>query len=366
MPDPDADDRPPLDLSPAEWSLATWRPAPEPPSGEPPPFDERVAREALRLARGGWVGWAWTRTPIRVPMSREEAWYWLRLTTPLQLSEAPARRHAAVMAEPREITPQKAIVLASISGLPEGDAMAPLVTLIGAEAALEVVLGALPPLPAPWDVKRVRRHPLATGVRAHLWPYLDDAERERLMTSASEGIRKAMRDPSYQAGDAALLAAQAGLHDEVQELCARWEDDCFAGSTWTSGQPDIAFGAGSGEALEAIVERTKLHFSNEREVAGWLAHTELRRLDWIVASAKAQSSREGALIVAGALAARVHAAEAVPAMLELQTRSKAAAVARAWLPDHPEQAARGLLGLLDEPGQLADAAREELERMART
>jgi hypothetical protein len=78
-----------------------------------------------------------------------------------------------------------------------------------------------------------------------------------------------------------------------------------------------------------------------------------------------QESREAAAIATAAFAARLHAVEAAPGMLELMVGSRAPSVARDWLSDHPRQAARGLAPFVSRSGRLADAAVDQLKRMAR-
>jgi hypothetical protein len=183
---------------------------------------------------------------------------------------------------------------------------------------------------------------------------------------AHDWLEEELRDPEYVLGDAATLAAQVGgLYEQVEEVCARWPDGWFSESGAAGSYISIALGARSAEAFEAVVERTKMRLTTDREVAGWLAHTELRRLDWLVTSALRQESRDAAASAVGALADRVHAVEAAQAMLELQMSSRAPSVAREWLSSHPAQTARGLIPLLSRSGQLADAARDELKRVAR-
>jgi predicted DNA-binding WGR domain protein len=139
-----ADDvRPALDLLPHEWSLATWRPLHEAPAAEPRPFDPKLLREAVRTvnaeqARWGW--WNWPSSPVSFPMTREEAAYWLRLGQRFSWRMTPLKRHAAVLEQGPDISADEAIELARECQLPEGEVMAPLLTLLGTERMLELLL----------------------------------------------------------------------------------------------------------------------------------------------------------------------------------------------------------------------------------
>ncbi|WP_081690430.1 DUF4132 domain-containing protein [Conexibacter woesei] len=359
-PAPALDDRPPLDLRPHEWSLATWRPLHDPPADEPVPFDPRRLRAAMRAATSEWA-LRWPASPIPFPITREEAAYWLRAGQPVRWGDTALRRHAAVIDQPPDLTADAAIALARTSQLPGGEAMAPLVTLLGPERTLDLLLA---PRAKPGNESPVLG--LFAGVRAYLLPALSRADRDRLRERARTWLTDELRDPGYQLGDAALLAAQVGGLDAlVQELCDRWPDGWFADSGSAGSWATIAFGVGSAQAFEDVVERTGMRFAEEHEIAGFLAHTELRRLDRLVASALRQESRDAAATAIGAFAARVHALEAAPGMLELMVGSRAPSVARDWLNDHPRQTARGLAPLLSRSGRLADAAVDQLKRMAR-
>ena len=108
-------------------------------------------------------------------MTREEAAYWLRLGQGLR-GGTPLKRHAAVLEQGPDLAADEAIRLARECQLPEGEAMAPLVTLLGSEDGARAAADA-----AKQAAQRApRRSSLFAGVRPYLMPLLDDAERERL------------------------------------------------------------------------------------------------------------------------------------------------------------------------------------------
>ena len=125
---PAAGKRPHVDLAPHEWSLATWRPLHDPPTGEPPAFDPARLLEKIRTSNmpHDWHEWNWRSSPIRVPMSREEAAYWLRVGVAIPHRMTPQKQHAVIAAHAGEPDPAQALALARESWLPEGEAMAPL------------------------------------------------------------------------------------------------------------------------------------------------------------------------------------------------------------------------------------------------
>ena len=146
-----------------------------------------------------------------------------------------------------------------------------------------------------------------------------------------------------------LLAAQVGMHAELQALLDGWPDDAISGEEWIdhSARPQaIAFGLGSADAVREAFERLRLRIARGWHVAGWLAHTETSGLafaaDRIAAVTNRDDAEDAVLVLA-----RVHDPAAAPAMLDLMRNSRAAALAREWLSDHPLEAAVGLARALE-------------------
>ncbi|XAY03535.1 hypothetical protein DSM112329_00354 [Paraconexibacter sp. AEG42_29] len=357
---PAGEGRPPLDLAPHEWSLATWRPLPAASTDPPHPFDpadllERVQAQSIKTDFGDWY---WRASPIRTPMTPEEGAYWLRLTQRMSYGTSVAARHTDVVARDGDLSPAQALKLARDAWLPEGEAMAPLVALLGADQVLGLIMS------RPGDLSRHHGWvQLYSGVRAHLLPHLTEADRDRLREWTRDILEKERTHPEGMYTNAiALGTGLGGLEDLLDHAITGWS------AHWAETYHGVrapAFGARSAADLEELTERWKFLYVSERDVAGWLAHTELRRLDRLVLSAMRQTSRDAAGITVGAMAARLHAPEAAPAFLELMTGSRAASLARAWLDEHPAAVARGLTPLVLGGGRAGDAAGDELRRLAR-
>ena len=196
-------------------------------------------------------------------MTRAEAAYWLRISQPLSYRESRLARHGEVVELAPDLDAETAIALARKGYLPAGGALAALVTLLGAQATLELFLT---PRNKP-DNERPATE-LFAGVRAYLMPLLDDAQRDRLRARAAEWLEEELRDPEYMIGDAVQLAAQVGgLSELVETLCARWPDEWFSDSWGAGSYATIAFGVGTAERFEELVDRVKMRFADDDEIA---------------------------------------------------------------------------------------------------
>jgi hypothetical protein len=97
----------------------------------------------------------------------------------------------------------------------------------------------------------------------------------------------------------------------------------------------------------------------------WVAATEWRELDIASEAVIAAGNRKEAAAMAHVLGL-VEAPETARAMLAVRLKSRAPAVATAWLAAHPRLAAEGLVPAAMRQGRLAEAAREHLHTMRRT
>lgn len=366
-PPPLAGARPPLDLTPGQWAIATWRPLPDPPAGLPEPFDlEAAAKELHTVAKGSWR-WDWSSVPIRPLMTREEAAYWL-VASREDLSETPkevAKRLARGAPVPGK---DGAFALATGSKLPHGAAMGALVHLVDPVDVLEWLLGPSPPpnQVSPWrPYEGDPRQDLMMGVREHLLPRLGEADRKRLAEEVRTRVQQALRQPDYDVGPEAILAAQLGLHDEVEAVVARWDDGMFSDMTMDR-HAAVVFGLGSPDAVRETVQRTKLRLDTPRDVVAWLAHTELEDLGYIETSIARAWDRDGSEELARAFARAVHAPVAAPHMVSLVRGSRGAAIAKAWIDEHPAEVVRGLAPLVGRQGARAEVAEDQLRRIVRT
>ena len=97
----------------------------------------------------------------------------------------------------------------------------------------------------------------------------------------------------------------------------------------------------------------------------WLAATEWRQLDFVVKSLVQATSKDECSQLARVLAL-VEAPEAAPAMLEVLMNSKAPVVAAEWFAQHPLHTAVGLAPVAMGSGKVAEAARDQLQRLRRS
>ena len=360
---PAAGERPALDLAPHEWSIATWRPLHEVPEGLPDAFElARATGELKRYVADSSAWWThWVRSPIRPLMTREEAAFWLHLSQPGRWRQGTVLERARELgAGPIDVpSPDVAFVMALGSLLPDGEALGALVHLMDpadiADWFTRPVMNYDPD-----QLSHGGRGTVAIGVRAHLLPRLDQADRDRLTDHVRTEVGRqlaATTDNVYSAE--ILLAAQLGLHEEIEDVVSRWPDG------W-NGHTEVLFGLRSADAVRAAVERLQTTLNSERDIVAWLAHTELDDLTIVERSAVAKENREWAERFLSTFAERVHAPAAAETMAVLIGTSRAPAVAKAWLDEHPAEAVAGLAPALGRQGQRAEAATSQLQRLARS
>lgn len=364
-----------VDLHPHEWAWAAWRPLPDAP-GLPEPFDPARAAAALRNARAletSWR-WEWTEPPFTGSLTAEEATAWLLLArTDRRVTPTAA---AQAMAGARQTTLERdaAAGLACVSSLPAGLAMAALLAVTSPEDIADWLLQEPPSPSRPGSRQREPRIGLVQGVRAFLLPRLTEADRARF----ADGVRGWLArvswplGPSYSYYDppslAFFLAAQLGLHDELERVAASWADDAYGGEEWQDHchQPAaVVFGLGSPGAVREAFERLGLRFSASWHVAAWLAHTETHALDFAADRIARMTNRRQAGAALSVLA-RVHGEAAVRPMLDLVRVSRAPDVARQWLSDHSLDALVGSARMLSgSSGKSRDQALELLRARRR-
>jgi hypothetical protein len=166
---------------------------------------------------------------------------------------------------------------------------------------------------------------------------------------------------------ASYLAAILGLHDEVAALVQAIPDDYYSKEPYCDvcQRPQfLVLGLGDPRLVESEMRRLKLVLKRPEYIRGWLAHTGDAALDLVRASIRIETNQDRCTALLKELA-RVQAPAAASVMLELMLESKAPAVARRWLDEHPGHAIAGLIAATTARGKLADAALEYLREQKR-
>ncbi|MDA0173309.1 DUF4132 domain-containing protein, partial [Solirubrobacter taibaiensis] len=338
-----------LALRPDEWAWASWRPLPDPP-GPPRPFDRRAAAASMRRAKSIYYGsrWLWPEAPFEGALTPEEAGAWLTLTdgASREGATAAARRMATYDGAPP--SRDDALRLAMFGSLPKAFALSALIDLLGPDDVAHWLLAPEPGFKDHYGRPYDDRVELAFGARAFLLPRLDPDARERFV----DAIRTANQHPGNEGFNAAVrvLAAQAGLHDVVEDIIARNLREF--GRTVA-----VLYGLPTPAAVEEALGR-ELH--EDWQLTGWLAHTETSRLDVVAHMITSQTNKDEAEHLLRVFARSIHDPAAAPVMLELTRTSRAPAIARDWLTEHPLEATVGLARTL--PGR----ARPETVEYLRT
>ena len=366
-----------IDLEPEDWLWATWRPRTPLPRPEPAPFD--VDDGLRRLAgvmsprKGG--GWDWNKAELAPAMTRQEAHFWLVAMTvagngvkPQQLvARVRAARNTfdGTISKTEALRGLKSQRLGSGPRFLPGHFVIPLMTLFPANEWLDVWQEAMD-----WAGYEIDQfHGLLDGFRRHALPDLTVAERGTIRDALRPrlGIPSLPRDYFHTFPVAPYLAAFLGLHDEVAAIVGAIPDDYYSKQQYCDvyQRPQLlVLGLGDPRLVETEMRRLKLVLKRPEYIRGWLAHTEDSALDLVRDSIRTEAKQDRCAALLKELA-RVKAPAAAPLMLELMLESKAPAVARRWLDEHPSHAIAGLIAATTARGKVADAALEYLREQRR-
>ncbi len=369
-----------IDLRPGDWLWATWRKRQPWPRPAPAPFDLKNCVERLsRLPTvTGPLGkeWVWGRAAIADTLTPEEARFWFAAMTggggkvlPKELALHLARQdfsrplsaldiRARLRGKARLFAPELVIPLANL--LPPDELLAALRNADTTAVGPSDYYG-------PYVTARARAL-LAEGFVCHVFPYLTDAEAERLRAGLRPEVQPERwpASPTYLVSVPAdfLLAAALGMHAELLALVSGWSPDAERayGHHHLHAQ-QIVFGLGSAELVEAHLRRLRLPLWRGSHVRAWLAHTELAALDYVRDSLlSASKPHVDALVEALCL---VRAPEAAPYLLELKLQGRAPTRARRWLDEEVGNAVAGLVPVAAGRDKLASAALEYLREAKR-
>ena len=358
-------------IAPGDWARATWRPRlmNEMPELKPFDLDDCLARAArVKVKQYGYF-WDWRPCEISISLDRQEAHFWFVAMTTADDSLKPKGlvdklrkgKYTGELTLSKQIRPR----LVKRSRYMRPELLLPLSTLITLDEVLALI-GDKKFTDGAWDLP----DHMLNGFQMYVLPYMTDAEVGRLR----DAIRPDVAHTNWPAGshytrppNKFFWGSFLGLHEEMRAVVSTWDDKLYSGEDWLDHyqKPQlIVFGLGSADEVQAEMRRMRLHLRKPLHIRTWLAHTEYDGLDQVRDSVLAEKNKEEAAALLQAFCL-VDAPEAAPHMLKLKLSSKAPAVARQWLADHPANAIAGLLETAAGHGALAEAAVDWLREMKR-
>ena len=370
-----------IDLKPEDWFVARFR---EPamlerkPAGEPD-LDAAISQfQKIKTTRHGWeLQYEALNLPAILP--REEAHFWFTAMTgrPERLvNSAAVARYVKKIAGQGNFDGKLTLDAArqAVSQI-ERDApkslMLPLFSLFSAEECMDIILSDRQNLSLQQNyVASYKKVSLCTSFRQYVLPYMSNNEIQNLQSR----VRKSL-DASYIPLDPYTCfpvehyaAAMLGMHDEIHQAVASWEDDAYSGEDkWSTHyhRPQLLLcGLGSAELIEAEWRRLNLPFESPEQVRDFLACTALSALD-IPADGICRQNNKDVAAKMLRIFCLIRAPEAAEPMLQCRMQSKAAAIARDWLDTYVGNAVQGLIHTAGGKGKLADAAIDYLRGVKR-
>ena len=359
-----------IDLDAGDWARATWRPRQVKPRPATQPFDRQACLARVARARIKYSGnyWDWTPCEISISLEPEEAHFWFTAMTsadaalkPKQLADKLGKGKYTGKLTVKQIKTR----LAEKARMMKSELLLPLSNLLSLDEVLQLIGDGKFTCNA-WDLP----DHMLNGFQLYVLPYMTDEEVEALRkTILSDVAMTQWPAGSYYSRppDKFFWGAFLGLHQEMQAVVDSWPDKLYVGEDWIDHyqKPQlIVFGLGSADEVQAGMRRMRLSLRSPLHIRTWLAHTELDGLDVVRDSVLAEKNREEAALLLSTFAL-VDAPEVAPHMLQLKLSSKAPALARQWLADHPANAIAGLIDTAGSHGALAEAAVEFLREMKR-
>ncbi|MEO1616691.1 MAG: WGR and DUF4132 domain-containing protein [Planctomycetota bacterium] len=370
-----------LGLQPADYFAASFHPRDPLVLGEPGEAD--IAAQVSRLAKLKTETYGWRikfeTLALEAPLPVEEAHFWFNAMTRTG-KRFPDRNAVKEFAESIEKSGPfngKLSVKEATKAISGGDREVPrplmltLLSLFDFKSILEIVLTA---------PKGGKRHAYAVsekvislceGFRTHVVPYLSSDDKEAMRERVRETLDTSFTPPdSYSAFQAEhYVAASLGMHDEIGELFASWEDGHYAkAEEWCShyqSPQSLLCGLGSAGEVESEWRRLKVPITKPEEAKVLLACTGLAGLDILSEQIAKQSNKDEAAKLMTVLA-NVRAPEAAEPILHCRLESRAPSIARDWLATEVGNAVTGLLETAGGKGKLADAAVEYLRGVKRS
>jgi predicted DNA-binding WGR domain protein len=359
---------PHLDLSPGDWAIATWRKQAAAKPASPAPFDREACDAKLRgvPSHGGdrdhlnWAGVAFAEV-----MSREEAHYWFLAMTPRTPKDRAARLANAKLDGRVTLKEVRAAFKAASSHISISE-------YVEIAQVLSNLLspGELAELLLEGHLKAGKGHYVGAdfldGFRRWVVPRLPKADADKLRAQLRPHVTPAKwPSAAYNAAPWFVVAAALGMHNELRAVVESLPDDRFKDNDYDQQPQMVIFGLGDPALVDKHMRRLRLRLKTARQLSGWLAHTELRALEFVTDSILAARDKEECEELIAAFQA-VKAPEAAGPMLRLGLQSKAPKGARAWLETNVGHAITGLTAVGAGRGALADAALEQLRDFKRS
>jgi len=346
-----------INLTAEEWFWANWRNQEPLKRGDPRPFEQDAATRIRKkmTARTGRMP-SWQNAGLEAGMAYDEAAFWFAAIRGRDERAVITTAEDAFGDNDSRIAPELMLCLA---------------ILVGPVRLVELILQQQERLNTV-----VSRHwhrnwsgltdGLIQGMRRYVRPYMTAQELNETRPLVAAAMAKTTWPSDYYLIPNAsfFLASILGLGDLLEPVIAAIPDKTYVGEDWYPhyhSPHQVVLGLGSSETVIAEMKRLKLRLRVPEHVAGWLAHTELSELDFVVQSVRAVGTKDEAEQLVTGLN-RVVSPSAAPYILDLLRDSKAPQVARIWLEEHPEHAIYGLVTSAAGHGRLADDAAGYLRR----
>jgi predicted DNA-binding WGR domain protein len=385
VPAPDAELQRRVKLPDEDWARVRWRPLKPTSLPEPRSFDFEACLKQATSAFNGWNYRTNLAKDIPTRLSREEAWFWLKvLTTPSRQGrpvevwlraaldgglpgDAQVREWAKDIAN-RHDYDHGSFHYVTLDKAPQTlrpfFAPAEIVDLIvqWVEASASRARWPLPTDASRWTMASM------LGFSAFVLPQLSEHERSDFR-AMMERRYDAEADPSSVRATALLaFLSTVGGGARLAQFAAGKPDRAWENQAWFggpgSGHLDVLAGLPDEASFVREARRLVARLVSVSDLRLWLAATGWRELDMAKDAVLAARTKDEAAALARALAL-VEAPEAALPMLEVQLGSKAPAIAAEWLSSHPLLAAVGLVPAAMGHGKLAEAGREHLHTMRR-